>query len=464
MPFKSKAQRGFMYSEHPKLAKEFEEATPTNAKLPEHVQKMAYGGETNPKHETLAGMENNPTAGFADGGEVHANILQKLVEAIRNSDMGNLGTATTGLQGLANRRMGRAPDAQGLPGVPMLPGVPPRPGQIPPPPNGQTIQNFSDGGEVQESPFMKAIHALVNHRADTSKADDIDPVVSTSSDTAKGYADGGQIPSLSDTTAALNSTPDTNYDFYGQLGPDQRQALFRQLQDQKKSAPSLIASGLGGLGDAIANSFGNQHAHAQDDVIANQNQRQNAELGAFDTQREQKLQGMQASQDQMMNDPNHPIAKAMQQTLRSAGLNVPSGMPAGVMLKVAGPLGELAMKQATQTIQQGQANEAARHNKVEEANMATGIANTGAKQQADIVNAQTARKETAAKGLQERPWYQKGFEAVTPKFMNSDATNEMRSELKQPEAAPMPGGVPPMTATNSMGHKITSKDGGQTWQ
>jgi hypothetical protein len=355
-----------------------------------NMKKMAYayGGETNPKKETIEGMENNPTAGFADG------------------------------------------------------------------------------GEVQESPFMKAVHALMNHRSDTSKADDIDPVVSSSSDTAKGYADGGQIPSLSDTTAALSSTPDTNYDFYGQLGPDQRQDLFRQLQDQKKSVPSLIASGLGGLGDSIANSFGNQHAHAQDDVIANQNQRQSAELGAFDTQREQKLQGMQANQDQMMNDPNHPIAKAMQQTLRSAGLNVPSGMPAGVMLKVAGPLGELAMKQAALGVQQGQAAEAVRHNRVDEANTALAHADTATKQAADIANAQTARKETAAKGLQDRPWYQKGFEAVTPKFMNSDATNEMRSELKQPEAAPapMPGGVPPMTATNSMGHKITSKDGGQTWQ
>lgn len=39
MPFKSQAQRGFMYAKHPKLAKEFEEATPKGKKLPEHVKK-----------------------------------------------------------------------------------------------------------------------------------------------------------------------------------------------------------------------------------------------------------------------------------------------------------------------------------------------------------------------------------------------------------------------------------------
>lgn len=43
MPFKSQAQRGFMYSQHPKLAKEFEAATPKGAKLPEHVS-MSEGG------------------------------------------------------------------------------------------------------------------------------------------------------------------------------------------------------------------------------------------------------------------------------------------------------------------------------------------------------------------------------------------------------------------------------------
>lgn len=46
MPFKSQAQRGFMYSEHPKMAKEFEAATPKGAKLPYKVGGGSKGGFT----------------------------------------------------------------------------------------------------------------------------------------------------------------------------------------------------------------------------------------------------------------------------------------------------------------------------------------------------------------------------------------------------------------------------------
>ena len=38
MPFKSNAQRKFMYSQKPQLAKEFEAATPKDKKLPLYVK------------------------------------------------------------------------------------------------------------------------------------------------------------------------------------------------------------------------------------------------------------------------------------------------------------------------------------------------------------------------------------------------------------------------------------------
>lgn len=41
MPFKSQAQRGFMYSQHPKLAAEMESKTPKGKKLPKHVSKAS---------------------------------------------------------------------------------------------------------------------------------------------------------------------------------------------------------------------------------------------------------------------------------------------------------------------------------------------------------------------------------------------------------------------------------------
>lgn len=38
MPFKSEAQRRFMYAHNPTLAKEFESKTPANKKLPKKVR------------------------------------------------------------------------------------------------------------------------------------------------------------------------------------------------------------------------------------------------------------------------------------------------------------------------------------------------------------------------------------------------------------------------------------------
>lgn len=39
MPFKSQAQRAFMYASKPELAKEFEAATPKGKKLPKKLKK-----------------------------------------------------------------------------------------------------------------------------------------------------------------------------------------------------------------------------------------------------------------------------------------------------------------------------------------------------------------------------------------------------------------------------------------
>jgi hypothetical protein len=47
MPFKSNAQRKFLFLKHPKVAKEFAKATPKGKKLPEHVKgkKPKYPGQ-----------------------------------------------------------------------------------------------------------------------------------------------------------------------------------------------------------------------------------------------------------------------------------------------------------------------------------------------------------------------------------------------------------------------------------
>lgn len=42
MPFKSSAQRAYMYMNHPELAKEFEAKTRKGKKLPKHVKGSKY--------------------------------------------------------------------------------------------------------------------------------------------------------------------------------------------------------------------------------------------------------------------------------------------------------------------------------------------------------------------------------------------------------------------------------------
>jgi hypothetical protein len=39
MPFKSKAQRSYLYIHHPNVAKEFEKQTKKGNKLPEHIKR-----------------------------------------------------------------------------------------------------------------------------------------------------------------------------------------------------------------------------------------------------------------------------------------------------------------------------------------------------------------------------------------------------------------------------------------
>lgn len=44
MPFKSKAQRGWLYANEPEVAKKFQEHTPKGTKLPEKVKKKKKKG------------------------------------------------------------------------------------------------------------------------------------------------------------------------------------------------------------------------------------------------------------------------------------------------------------------------------------------------------------------------------------------------------------------------------------
>jgi hypothetical protein len=53
MPFTSQAQRGFMYSQHPDIAKEFEAKTPKGKKLPYKVSGKKPKGKSDYQMEAM---------------------------------------------------------------------------------------------------------------------------------------------------------------------------------------------------------------------------------------------------------------------------------------------------------------------------------------------------------------------------------------------------------------------------
>lgn len=340
MPFKSKSQRGFMYANHPKLAKEFEAATPEGKSLPEHVKHMAEGGEVkapegdeftegvksgvnadldslknfvNHIHEkyvtsqgdtgTLKGFENltkqQTKPNMAGGGDISYALSQIVspFKAVGNTIMEH-NPLNTIAQGMAVGNMNNQLNPQGLP---------------PTPPPDTNFQNQLQQGT-------------------TGITDEATPQPSA--------------PPLSQTMQNLNKTPDTNYDFYKDIGADDRMKLYQTLSQQQRGPQALIAQGLGGLGDAISNSFGGKSNTFQKDVMATQEAKKQGALGAMDTQRQQKLQDMQANTAAQANDPNSPLSKAVRDLAEKAmGKKMPSMMPASMLEKLIPGIGELAMKQ-----------------------------------------------------------------------------------------------------------------------
>lgn len=245
------------------------------------------------------------------------------------------------------------------------------------------VPNMADGGDVSDalqqalsqltSPFQAAaMPAQAAGRMGTQALDSANPVMNMGLDMAANRMNAqmpGSVepdpnatltpdnsqppmpptsggPSLSQATQTAQNSPSTNYDFYKNLSADDRMKLYQQLTQQQHSGGNLAASALGGLGDAISNSFGKGGANSQKDIMDRAEKAKEGQLNAFDTERGQKLQDTQANTEMSMNDPNSAMAQSMRKTLQSAGLQVPSGMSANVMLKVAGPLGELALHKA----------------------------------------------------------------------------------------------------------------------
>ncbi len=103
MPFKSQAQRAYMWSRHPALAKRWEAVTPKDRKLPGHVGGSSESNESNkpgvprlPRkngaQRDFGGLHPNPKARHRESHPAHEqeSMGEKPVEASNAGERGKL--------------------------------------------------------------------------------------------------------------------------------------------------------------------------------------------------------------------------------------------------------------------------------------------------------------------------------------------------------------------------------------
>jgi hypothetical protein len=231
MPFKSKSQQRFMFSQHPEMAKEWADKTPDISKLPEHVKKMADGGDTtagSPADIDSQGLQTPPevlAALAAMTGEAPEGMMEPLSNEAGEISLG--GNAPE-MEGMANKIqayskgvMGKGtPNEMTIWGVKGDPeeiaklGFGEDPASIPehilkqhgilPSESisipGQNAPNaYAKGGEVKTVHDMKDIGKLAGLKSM------MEAHGSTDSAGAMGYDDGGDVVDPTDVTSMLTA-------------------------------------------------------------------------------------------------------------------------------------------------------------------------------------------------------------------------------------------------------------------
>jgi len=130
-----------------------------------------------------------------------------------------------------------------------------------------------------------------------------------------------------------SQTPPTDYSMYNNgLSADDRMKLAQQILARQNGGGNAVISGIAGLGDALAKSYGHDSsANAQGNVRAIQQGVGQQQLAAVDTARQQKLQDVQAKMTLMENDPNSSMSAGFRTFMKSQGVQVPSGMSAAML-------------------------------------------------------------------------------------------------------------------------------------
>lgn len=287
MPFKSEAQRRFMFSQHPKLAQEFQDATPENAKLPEHVKhKMAEGGEVKPEiseqEKQNAIYKAMGMGKFAMGGAVPTPEVPGLQipdrndpnfwESIKNA-LSNVGgpiikpaQMAAGVAEKATPVIAEAGKQLAGPAVEAVNQVTGANFPVPPPPAPKT-PDLGTPTPLSTPPPPPA------------------PKMPTPTASVPGTQTG--MPEKQPPVADLFHQ-DTSKLTEGS-NPEDRQAVVQNLADKQGGIGSIIAQAVAGLGDALS-AKGGGHQEALKGLLTMQKQQRDEALANFDKQRQMRLE------------------------------------------------------------------------------------------------------------------------------------------------------------------------------
>jgi hypothetical protein len=322
MPYKSDAQRKFFHTDTAKKAgitekdvNEFDKAS-KGKKLPEHVAKMAEGGEvkeadSKPSEQPNEVFHNSINADWESLKSALSNgaekVHQKFVE--NEGDNGNL----KGLQDIADKK----------------------------------AKGYADGGEVdpiammtQAAPMAAAPIDVENGGSGASpmgmpsapQGIDQDFINKLNAGTAMTPSVSSAPSPISQASQTAQNIPPTDPSIYQGISADDRAALMQKLLAQKSSPGMMAASGVAGLGDAITSAFGKSPTNAQGNLRQAQQQNVANQAGVIDTQRAQRMQDMQANLAQQENDPSSPYSAGMRQFYSQlTGKTFPSGISASMM-------------------------------------------------------------------------------------------------------------------------------------
>jgi hypothetical protein len=344
------------------------------------IKKMADGGVVSYTPPVPAGTEdsqdNNQDQTFNTQDKVK-NFLMKMFDS--KTPDSTLGTETTGLQGVANNI--------GAGGT------------------GDLTPKMAGGGYVSENPGDPKESGIMNmitdflakkgspirsDQSEVAQADAIDPSVQSSTETVRGYADGG-IP---DPTGAVDVSQLPQFDpqagmpppapmptpqpqspvsapsplsgyitgqkaQLNQYGPEQQMAVQRDILKRQNSPGSLVGQGLAGMGDALMQGVaraGNPGFLAG--VQNRQNQQGQMQIEGMKNAREANLSNISEQMKLTAKDPTSPLSRSAQSananTLNKLGLSRSeiSQLPADLIPGIVS--GQISLKEAQAKIAEAQ--------------------------------------------------------------------------------------------------------------